>query len=126
MRQITRLPEPKSGGDLALLLDRIAVGDALGCRARRQHRLRLAHRGDIEATAERGQKFKDFRRRISFDRVEHLGVRQRLGEVLIIVADDVEVDHEAGSVFGAMLEEFADTRGHPTQLPIRPAAQPPK
>ncbi len=70
------------------------------------------HRGDVEAAAEPGQKLEDFRRRIGLHGVEHLGVRQRLGEVLIVLAHDVEIDDEAGSAIGAMLEKFADACGH--------------
>ena len=72
--------EPCGGGDLALFLDGVAVGDAVGRGAGGQHRLRLAHRGDVEAGAELGQELEDLRRRVGLDGVEHLGVRQRLGE----------------------------------------------
>ena len=70
------------------------------------------HRGHIETAAELGKQSQDFRRRIGFDGVEDFGVRQRLGEVQIVFADDIEVDHEAGSIVATLLEEFADTRGH--------------
>ena len=69
--------EPEGGGDLALLLDGVAVGDAVGRAAGRQHRLGLADRGDVEAGAELGQQLEDFRRRIGLHRVEHPGVGQR-------------------------------------------------
>ena len=73
MRQITRLPGAaratfstsasqstansvtpslKARGDLALFLDRVAVGDALGRGAGGEHGLGLGHRGDVEAGAE--------------------------------------------------------------------------
>ena len=48
--------------------------------------------------AELGQQLEDLRRRIGLHRVEDLGVGQRLGEGEIVVAHDIEVDHEAGSV----------------------------
>ena len=98
--------------DLALLLDGVAIGDALRRGARRQHVVGLADRGDVEAAAEPGQELEDLRRRIGLDGVEHLAVRQRLGEVQVILAHDIEVENEAGSVFGAMLEKFADACGH--------------
>ena len=64
-----------------------------------------------------GQELEDFRRRVGLDGIEHLAVGQRLGEVEVVLADDVEVDHEAGSVIGALLEEFADACGHCHPLP---------
>ena len=109
--------ELAGGGDLGRLLDGVAVGDALRRRAGRKHCLRLAHRGDIEAAAETGEQFEDFRRRVGLDGVEHLGVRQRLGEAKVVVADDVEVDHEARSVLAAILQKFADACGHLDLLP---------
>ena len=98
--------------DLHLFLDGVAVGNALGRRAGGERSMRFGKRRHIEATAELSQQFQDFRRRIGFDSVEDFGVRQRLGEVQIIFADDIEIDHEAGSVIGALFEEFADTCGH--------------
>ena len=46
--------------------------------------------------AELGQQLEDFRRRVGLHGIEHLRVRQRLGERQIVLADDVEVDHQAG------------------------------
>ncbi len=110
--------ERESGSDLALFFDRVAVRDAVRRRASGEHGGRLAHRSDIEAAAESGQQLENFRRRIRLDRVEHLSVRQRLGEVLIVVTDHVEIDDQAGSVIGAVLEEFADTCGHRHIAPL--------
>ena len=92
-----RHAQPEGAGDLALLLDRVAVGDALGGAAGSEHHLGLAHRGDVEAGAELGQELEDLRRRVGLDGVVHLGVRQRLGEGTVVVAHDIEVEHEAGS-----------------------------
>ena len=92
-----RHAELESLGDLALFLDRIAVGDAIGGGARGEHRVGFGDRGHIEAAAEIGQELKDFRRRISLYGVIDFRVRQRLGEVLIVLADDIEIDDEAGS-----------------------------
>ena len=58
-------------------------------------------RGDVEAGAELGQQLQDLRRRIGLHGVEDARVGQRLGEGEVVVAHDVEVDHEAGSFVGA-------------------------
>src|SRR5207302_6420658 len=52
------------GGDLALLLDRIAVRDAVRRGAGRQHRLRLADRGDVERSTELDEELEDRRCRV--------------------------------------------------------------
>ena len=88
--------ELEGAENVALFLDRVAEGDAVGRRAGGQRLLDLDHRGAIEAGAELGEQRQDFRRRIGLDGVEHARVRQRLGEGGIIVAHDVEVDDEAG------------------------------
>ncbi len=118
--------EPEGGGDLGLFLDGVAVGNAVGRGAGSEHVMGLGQRGDVEAAAEPGEELQDFRRRIGLHGVEHLGVRQRLGEVLVVLTDHVEVDDQARSVIGTILQEFADACGHATKLPIRPVAQPPK
>ena len=59
-------------------------------------------RGDIEARAEVGQELEHLRRRVGLHGVEHARVGQRLGEGLIVLADDVEVDDEAGPVVGRL------------------------
>ena len=118
--------ELEGGGDLALLLDGVAVGDAVGRGAGGQHRLGLAHRGDVEAGAQLDQELQDLRRRVGLDGVVDFAVGQRLGEGIVVVADDIEVDHEAGSFIGAALEKFANACGHLDLAPlIRSAAQPP-
>ena len=82
--------------DVALLLDRVAVGDAVGRGAGGQHHLDLGDRGGVEAGAELGQQRQHFRRRVGLHRVEHAGVGQGLGEGVVVVAHDVEVDDKAG------------------------------
>ena len=57
-------------------------------------------------------------RRVGLDGVVNLGVRECLGEVQIILADDIKVDNEAGAVFSALLEEFADACGHLNPTPL--------
>jgi len=54
---IERDAELEGGGDLTLLLDGVAVGDAVRRRAGREHVLGFAHRGDVEATALAGKEF---------------------------------------------------------------------
>ena len=113
---------PKGGRNLALFLNRVAIRDALGRRARRQHRLGFAQRSDVERRAELDQQAEDLRRRVRFDRVEHAGVGQCLGERQIVLAHDIEVDHEAGPFIGAVFEEFADACGHLDLAPLDPVA----
>ena len=87
--------ERVGAGDVALLLDRVAIGDAVGRGAGRQHHLDLGDRGGVEAGAELGQQRQHFRRRVGLHGVEHARVGQRLGEGGVVVADDVEVDDQA-------------------------------
>ena len=88
--------EREGAGDVTLLLDRVAIGDAVGRSARGQHHLDLGDRGGVEAGAEPGKQRQNLRRRVCLHRVEHAGVGQRLGEGIVVVADDVEVDDQAG------------------------------
>ena len=115
---VERHAEAGGGDDLALLLDGVAIGDALGRGARRQRGLGLAHRGHVEAGAQVGQELEDFRGRIGLHRVEDLAVGQRLGERQIVLADDVEVDHEARTFICAVLEKLADACGHLDLAPL--------
>ena len=102
--------------DVALLLDRVAEGDAVGRGAGREHHLDLGDRGGVEAGAERGEQRQQFGRRVRLHGIEHPAVRQRLGKGLIVVAHDVEVDDEAGAIvvarFAAAAQKVADALGH--------------
>ena len=98
--------------DVTLLLDRVAVGDAVRRRARREHEFDLRHRSGVEARTESGQERQHLRRRIGLHGVEHTRVGERLGEGLIVVANDVEVDDKARPVVGTIKQEIADARGH--------------
>ena len=100
--------EREGAGDVALLLDGVAIGDAVGRGAGGEHHLDLGDRGGVEARAEPGEQRQHLRRRVRLDGVEDAGVRQRVGEGLVVVAHDLEVDDEAGPVFGAV---DAGTRG---------------
>ena len=83
--------------DVTLLLDRVAVGDAVRGGAGREHHLDLGDRGGIEAGAESGKQRQHLGRRVCLHGVEHARVRQSLGEAEIVFADNIEVDDEAGA-----------------------------
>ena len=111
------MPSLCAVGDLALLLDRVAVGDAVrGAPAASTLSVSL-----IEATSKHEpssvSSLEDLRRRIGLHGVEHARVGQRLGEGVIVLAHDVDVDHEAGPFVLAVLQEFADACGHSTPFP---------
>ena len=80
--------------DVALLLDRVAVGDAVGSGAGRQRELDLPHRRGVERGPEIGEQAEDLRRRIGLDGVENARVRHGPGERQVVVADHVEVEDE--------------------------------
>ncbi len=108
--------EREGAGDVALLLDRIAIADAIRARAGGEHLLDLDDRSRVEAGAEPGQEIEDLRVGIGLDGIEDARVGQRLGEGIVIVAHDIEVEDEARPVFSAVLasvaQEFMDTIGH--------------
>ena len=110
-------------GDVALLLDGVAVADAVSRGARRQHHLDLGDRGGVEAGAELGQHSQHLRGGVRLDGVEHPGIRQGLGEVLVVGPHDVEIDDEDRSfvlaALAALLQEFADARSHCVLSPAR-------
>ena len=107
----------ESRGDVALFLDRVAVGDAVGRGAGGERHVDLGDRGAVEGRAELGEELQDLRRRVGLDRVEDAAVRQRAGEGGVVLAHDIEVDHEAGAVGSSVAEEVADTVGHSRELP---------
>src|SRR5262249_54827004 len=108
--------ERKGPRDVALLLDGVAIGDAVGRGASRQHHLDLGDRGGVEAGAQLGEQAQDLRRRVRLHGVEHARVGQRLGEGLVVVTDDVEIDDQAWCVVfplrASLAEELADALGH--------------
>ena len=110
--------EREGACDVALLLDRVAIGDAVGRRACGQRHLDFRHGGGIEAGAERSQQRQHFGRRICLHRVEHAAVRQGLRKGLVVVAHDFEVDDEARlgveALAAAVAQEFLNTFGHST------------
>ena len=117
-------PERERARDVALLLDRVAIGDAVRRRTGGQRHFDFGDRRGVEAGAERGQQRQHFRRRVGLHRVEHAAVRQSLGKGLVVVAHDFEVDDEAGlgveALAAAVTQEFLDTFGHGT-LPNGPS-----
>jgi hypothetical protein len=115
--RVERHPKREGRGDVALLLDGVSIGDAVGRGASLERGQRLVHRGDVEAAAQRGQELEDFRRRIGLHGVEDLAVRQRLGEGQIVLAHHVEVEDEAWPLFLAALQKLTDTCGHLSELP---------
>ncbi len=53
----------------------------------------------------RAEQVENLGRRIGLDGVEHPRVRQRLGEIDIVLAHDVEIDDQARAVFGVAEQE---------------------
>ena len=102
----------------------LPIGDAVRRRAGGQRHLDLGDGRGVEARAHRGQQRQHFRRRVGLHRVEHAAVRQRLGEGLVVVAHDFEVDDEARlgvlALAAAVAQEFLNTFGHST-LPNGPS-----
>ena len=119
--------EREGARDITLLLDRVAIGDAVRRCTGGQRHFDFGYRRRIEARAHLGQQRQHFGRRIGLHRIEHAAVRQRLGEGLVIVAHDFEVDDEARlgveALAAAVTQEFLDTFGHST-LPNGPATGP--
>ena len=98
-------------GDVALLLDGVAEGDALRRGAGGQRHLDFGNRGGVEARAEAGQQLQDFRRRIGLHRIENAGIRHGAGKGVVIVGDDLEVDDEAGAFGSSVAEEVENAGG---------------
>src|SRR5262249_58313947 len=65
-----------------------------------------------EAGGELGEEVQHLRRRVRLHGVEHARVRQRLGESQVVVADELEIDDEAGTVLAPVTQEIADARSH--------------
>ena len=55
--------------------------------------------------------------RVGLDGVVDLGVGQGPGEGIVVVAHDVEVEHQAGPFLFAVLKELADAIGHCSCIP---------
>jgi len=105
--------------DVALLLDRVAEGDAVGGGAGGQGHLDLGDGSRVEARAHRGEQREDLGRRVRLYGIEDARLRQRLLEGTEIVAHDVEIDHEAGTFGTSGGEEIEDFAGGHRFLPSR-------
>ncbi len=99
-------------GDVALLLDGVAVGDARRLDAGGEAEIDLARARDVEIGAEARQPLDQLGRRVGLDGIEDAGDRQRLGQLAVIVLDAVEVDDQARGVGVLVGEESEDTLGH--------------
>src|SRR5207244_3113772 len=110
--------ERKGTRDVALLLDRIAIRDAVGRRTGSQRHFDFGDGCRVEARAHRGQQRQHLRRRVGLDRVEHAAVRQCLRKGLVVVAHDFEVDDQTRlgveALAAAVAQEFLYTFGHST------------
>ena len=104
------------GGDVALLLDGVAVGDPLWPDAERQAEIDLAQAGGVEAGAEARQPRQDLAGRIRLYGIEDAGGRQRLGERHEVMGHQVDIDHEAGRGQLGRLEIAGDARRHAAAL----------
>jgi hypothetical protein len=71
--------ELEGARDVALLLDRVAEGDALGRGAGIERQLDLGDGGRVEARAQRGQQAQDLRRRVGLHGVEDARVSGSAG-----------------------------------------------
>src|SRR6267378_65753 len=105
-------PEREGARDVTLLLYGVAIGNAVGRRARGKHHLDLRDRGGIETGTEAGEQRQHLRRRVRLDGVEHPRVRQCAGERPVIVAYDLKIDHEARSVVLAAAQKLMDALRH--------------
>ena len=106
----------EGGGDVALLLDGVAVGDPLRPDAQRQDEIDLAQAGGIEAGAEIGNPRQDLARRIGLHGIEDAGRRQGLGQGHEVMGHQVDIDHEAGRGKLGRLEEAGDPGRHAAAL----------
>ena len=80
--------------DVGGLFDRVAVADAVGRDAERQHPVEFVARRDVEAGAEVAQHLEHFGRRTGFDRVVDLRLGEMTVKLGVFAADNVEIDHQ--------------------------------
>ena len=100
-------------GDVALLLDGVAEGDAVGGRAGVERHLDFGNGRGVEGGAHRSEQAQDFRRRVCLHRIVDLRSGSACPKALEIVAHDIEVDDEARAVGTSGGEEVEDAlRGH--------------
>jgi hypothetical protein len=98
--------------DIALLLDRVAEGNAGRGRTGVECHFDFSHGGAIEVGAHGGEKPEDFGRRVCLDGIIDHAVGQGMAERLEIVFDHIEIDHEAWAVGTSGGEKVADALRH--------------
>ena len=108
---IERYAESEGARDIALLLDRVTEGDAVGRGPGGKRHLDFGHRRRVKARAETGEQRQDLRRRIGFHRIENAGSRHGAGEAKIVGAHDFEIDDEAGAFGSSGGEEVENASG---------------
>jgi hypothetical protein len=107
-----RMPSAKARAMSFSFLIVVAVADAIGRRAGGHRLLDFDDRSSVETRAEPDQQIEDRRIGIGLDGVEYARVRQRLGEPVIILAHDVEIDDQARSVLAMVRQEIHDAIRH--------------
>jgi hypothetical protein len=116
-RQRDRNAERMRAGNVAFLLDRVAVGDPVRRRTCVERHLDFRNRGAVEARTERGEQLQDFRRRVCLDGIVDRAVGQGVAERVEVVAHDIEVDDEAGAFGASGLDEIENTSGRHLAVP---------
>src|SRR5262249_60484298 len=76
------------GGDVALFLDRVAVGDAVGGGAGGERHVDLGDAGAVEGGAEFGEQLQDLGLGVRLDRVKDTAGGKRFWESEVVLADD--------------------------------------
>ncbi|ENN87458.1 hypothetical protein RHSP_28371 [Rhizobium freirei PRF 81] len=106
-------------GDIALLLDRVAEGDAGSGRPGIERHFDFSDGRAIEIGAEAGEQAQHFRSGVGLDGIVDGAVRHGMTEGVEVVADDIEIDHQARTVRTSGSEKVANTlRGHVNSLSI--------
>src|SRR5579871_5389784 len=113
--------EREGARNVTLLLDGVAIGNAVGRGAGCEHHFDFGDRSGVETGAEAGQQRQHFRRRVRLDGVVDPRVRQRVGESMIILAHHLKVDHKAWSVVLPAAQKLVDALRHGA-LPIAKGA----
>ena len=105
-------------GDVALLLDGVAEGDAVRGRTGVERHFDFGDGRAIEVGAHASEQAQDFRRRVCLDGIVDRAVRQGVAESLEIVAHDIEVDHEARAFGTSGVQEVDDACSRHGYSPI--------
>ena len=100
------------GGDVALLLDRVAERQSFRGRAVVEAQGNLRRARDVKIRALLGQHRDDFGRRVRLHRIIDAGNRQIPAQHVVGLADDVEIDDEARGRRRVLAEETGDLLVH--------------